>query len=252
MDSVCSIATNLDRNKIPVASEQSSEERESFLLGWTTKSCSFNALIDLEEGWEILFAYGIQMIHKFLSGECSTEEMKRPIGTKGFASLHAISYKLSTTPRLDNTDYTKDLYDRCKKSVKDFVDTYITQRLLKLLGGDRMSFLRMFIDSWAKHKLLTKWMYRLFSNLDKTVVIIEVLPTITSCYLNCFYEGVFLHFDEHIRLCVIESYAKDREGGLLDNERDVLREVVEVSPLFLFCCTVMDGCQPTCLCCFHL
>jgi Cullin family len=209
----------------PDPSQQSLQERERFLQAWTSNSCSNESVISLEEGWDILDRYGIKMIEKSLMSN-STSEI--PMGTKGFASLYTISYKLSTSEKIDIEDFSKVLYDRCKLSVENYIRKNIE---IKLAGCSGVDFLKVFIDGWKKHKLLTSWMWRLFMNLDKTVVRTEALPTITSCCLKCFYELVFSEHLDVLRRGLLDCTAMDREGTLLDNS--IIKEVIEVNKFSL-------------------
>ena len=210
----------------PDPSQQSLLEREKFLQAWTSNSCSNESVISLEEGWDILDRYGIKMIEKSLISNSSSE---LPMGTKGFASLYTISYKLSTSEKIDIEDFSKVLYDRCKQSVENYIRTNI---ISKLAGISGIEFLKIFLDGWKKHKLLTSWMWRLFMNLDKTVVRTEALPTITSSCLKCFYELVFSEYLVVLRRGLLDCTAMDREGTLLDNS--ILKEVIEVRKFSMY------------------
>ena len=201
-------------------SQQSFQEREIFLLAWATNSCSSNSVVGLEEGWDILDRYGIQIIQRFLGSNSSTE---KPVGTKGFTSLYTISYKLSTTAAVDVADYSKILYDRCKKSVEDFLRDNLVN---DLVSRTDIEFLRHFAEGWTKHKMLTNWMWRLFANLDKTVVPTEMLPTITSCYLKCYYDLVFMPHVQDLRTHLLDGITDLREYTPTDNK--LLKDIVTV------------------------
>lgn len=212
----------------PDPSQQTLQERERFLQAWTSNSCSNESVISLEEGWDILDRYGIKMIEKSLIDNSSSEI---PMGAKGFASLYTISYKLSTSEKIEIEDFSKVLYDRCKLSVENYIRANFVN---KLIGVNGINFLRVFVDGWKKHKLLTSWMWRLFMNLDKTVVRTEALPTITSCCLKCFYDLAFKTHLDVLRRGLLDCTAMDREGTLHDNS--ILKEVVEVNKFSLLLC----------------
>lgn len=200
------------------------QEREALLLSWTMKSCSDNSSISLEEGWDILDRFGLKMIQAFLTGDDSAV---KPIGTKAFTSLYTIAYKLSTTATVGVSDFSKVLYTRSIESVESFVELNIVSKLENKTGAE---FLRLFAEGWMKHKLLTNWMWRLFMNLDKTVVRTEALPTITSCYLRCFYVKVFYCNLDKLRQSLLNCVAMNREGPLVDNK--VFKEVVQVEEFY--------------------
>ena len=229
MDSVCSVMT------VPATPDDGQDimqlsfpEREDFLLTWTLKNCAGNSIVDLEEGWDLLNRYGIKIIHRFINGKTSNGETNKPIGPKGFASLYTISYKLSTVSRINLIDYARDLYDRCKQSVEDFIHANIVQKLHQMLPEEGIDFLREYANGWSKHKILTSWMWKICKNLDKTVVRTEDLLPLTACYMACFYKQVFLQFSTHTRICILECYAKDREVGISLADRRILQEVIEV------------------------
>ena len=197
------------------------QEREELLLSWTMKSCSDNSSISLEEGWDILDRFGLRMIQEYFVGD---DIAVKPMGTKAFTSLYTIAYKLSTTATMGVTDFSKVLYTRSINSVKNFVELNILSKLEDKSGA---AFLSVFAEGWRKHKLLTTWMWRLFMNLDKTVVRTEGLPTITSCYLKYFYDFVFLSHLDTLRQCMLDCAAANREAPL-GSDYSVFQEVVQV------------------------
>lgn len=200
--------------------QQSLQERENFLLSWTTERCTNNSF-DLEEGWKILDTYGIQVIQRFLTGKSLSIEKEKPMGTKAFSSLYTISFKLCTTAK--QCDYSKDLYDRCNKSVEEFV---ISNIVSSMVGNNGIELLKVFSAGWKMHKLLTSWMCRLFLQIDKNVVPQEKLLTITSCYLNHFYELVFKAFIRPLRDSLLECIKIDRRGNIMD--RDLLKNSIKI------------------------
>lgn len=230
MDNICCvmpIPATADNGHDPT--HLSFQEREDFLLMWTLKNCADDSVLGIEEGWNLLNSYGLRVLHKFLSAETSASETDKPIGTKGFASLYTISYKLCTTNSPSMVDHARDLYNRCKLSVEDFVEANIVQKLSEMLSGEGIDFLQEYADGWSRHKKLTNWVWPLRKNLDKTVVRTEQLPTVTACYLNCFYNQVFQRFNVHTRACLLQCFAEDRCGNFLTANRDILKDVIEVS-----------------------
>jgi hypothetical protein len=200
-------------------SRQSFQERENFLLSWTTQKCLDNNF-DLELGWEILDTYGIQVIQRFLTGKSLSIEDK-PMGTKGYTSLYTISFRLCTTA--GQCGYSKDLYDRCNKSVEEFV---ISNIVSNMIGNSGIELLKDFSAGWMMHRLLTSWMWQLFQQIDKNIIPQEGLCTITSCYLNHFYELVFMAFRKPLRDSLLECIAEDRNKGVVD--REVLKDSIKV------------------------
>jgi hypothetical protein len=201
-------------------SQQTFHERENFLLSWTSQQCLNNGF-DLDSGWNILDTYGIQVIQRFLIGKSLSIEKDQPMGTKGYTSLYTISFRLCTTA--GQCGYAKDLYDRCNISVEEFVISNIVSNMGGKIG---LELLKAFSAGWTMHKLLTSWMWRLFQQIDKNVLPQERPYTITSCYLNHFYELVFQAFKSHIRDSLLECIADDRKKGVVD--REVLKDSIKI------------------------
>ena len=239
MDSICS-ETVLETGETFLPDdplELSYEGREHYLLEWTTECCTAKNVVSLEEGWRILNNYGIKVIHRYLetmNSMCDNEKQK-PLGSKGFTSLYTISYKLGTALRVDLVDYSRVLYDRCKESVEEFVQKNIVEKLNKLLTGEDIEFLKEYSSGWDKHQLLAKYMKRIFANLDRSVVRTEELPTVTSCYMNCFYVQVVKEFNVRTRQCLLRCFSQDRNGTLDPAHRVIIKKVVQVSPVNYMC-----------------
>jgi hypothetical protein len=168
----------------------------------------------------------------------------RPFGTRGYAALYTISYKMCS--HAGQKDYSKTLYDRHKESIEryliDVVAPSVMQKrdmfLLKVCSAlvcvlVSMPIFKEFCDVWENHKIMTKWMWRLFMHLDRGIVINNNLPTLTSCSLQAFYTHVFQRIAFRVRLCMLECIEKDRRGEDVDGEP--LGKCIQVQALFLNC-----------------
>ena len=69
-------------------------------------------------------------------------------------------------------------------------------------------------------------MSSIFAPVDKNLSATEGYPTVTSCYLECFYKLVFKRNSSVLRDCVFECITKERNGEVAD--REVLQSVVQV------------------------
>src|SRR3546814_785723 len=86
-----------------------------------------------------------------------------------------------------------------------------------------------FREVWSNHKLMTKWMWRLFMHLDRGIVVNNQLPTLTSCSLRAFYEQVFVEINPRVKGCILEFIERDRNGESVD--KGEMRENIQMYEL---------------------
>ena len=89
----------------------------------------------------------------------------KPFGMSGYSSLHGTVHHLVNTPPFSNENKTK-LYDK----FTEHITKYLSEDIVSYLA-DKHSYVLLaeFSDVWNKHKVLTRWFYLLFSQLDKHV-----------------------------------------------------------------------------------
>lgn len=185
-----------------------SQQREQELLDWVLRKCNTDEAITLEEGWERIETHGIRVLYQVLKGE-NTESS--PFGTRGYASLYTISYKLCSHAGM--SDHSRALYDRHKECVEEYLRETVVPTVLE---KHEEFLLKEFRDVWANHKLMTKWMWRLFMHLDRSVVVHNQLPTLISSSLRAFYDQVFVEINPRLRACILEFIDKDRNGEVIE------------------------------------
>jgi hypothetical protein len=91
---------------------------------------------------------------------------------------------------------------------------------------------------WSNHKLMTKWMWRLFMHLDRGIVVNNSLPTLTSCSLRAFYEQVFVEINPRVKACILEFIERDRMGETIDKAE--LRENIQMYELMGMAASAQD------------
>ena len=209
------------RLSFPVFS--SATERESFLKQWTKEKCANNEPLDVQEGWDVLYSYGIQVLHRFLSGDDEQKEENKSIGSKSFSYLYTISFKL-TAPVGEPT--SRLIYDNCKLSVENYLISTTRSKLQEILVAERdkfhVPFLEAFAAGWNSTKVLIRWMTKLFGHLDKNVVAMDRLPTVTSCYLQSYFVLIYQPMYESVRAMFFKAIEAER-----DDESCVSLEVMK-------------------------
>ena len=104
--------------------------------------------------------YGIDIIKNVISG--SNNSLK-PFGMVGYSGLNGIVYRLML-----NNNYANR--KRIYSFVTEHITKYLTEDIVTYLA-DKHSYVLLaeFSDVWNKHKVLSRWFYLLFSQLDKHV-----------------------------------------------------------------------------------
>jgi cullin 1 len=186
--------------------------REQLLLEWTTQKLSSDQpRIDLEEGWNIILQFGVNILIKFIEKIRISKQhiYSRPFGTNGnkaWTSLYSISYNLCQP-------YGRILYERVKQSiVKYLID------LLNILNNKNgIYLLNEFNSIWSGLKILIKWKWILFMHLDRGLVKTNKLPTLTSAALNLYYDQMFLPCKSRIRNIILDELIKERGGNAIES-----------------------------------
>lgn len=220
------------------------EDRETALLEWTTNKCNTMEPIDLEEGWEKIKDCGIDVLEYVLKSgsqkkataseikldhnqnkadkavkEMQMKRMVRPFGSKGYSSLYTISYRMCS--HAGNMDWSEQLYQRYGETIREF----LTSHVLSTLEDQHDEYLlQAFNNAWCNHKIMVTWMFRLFMHLDRGVVQNNNLATLTSVGLKLFKEVVFDQTSGRLRGAVVELLNRERGGE--DVDRDLLRATV--------------------------
>jgi len=223
-----------------------SEERETALLQWITDRCNSMEPIGLEEGWQKIKECGIDILemvltigrkgrmkaseiklsHSMAVNDKSVQEMQKkreakPFGCKGYSSLYTISYRMCS--HAGNMDWSNQLYERYGTTIKDFLRSHV---LSSLTDQHDEYLLQAFRLAWSNHKVMVKWMYRLFMHLDRGLVQNNNLSTLTSVGLKLFCEEIFNSTCSRLQAATVKLINRERNGEDVDQE--MLKDIVEV------------------------
>ena len=70
---------------------------------------------------------------------------------------------------------------------------FLIQVLPSLREKDGEFLLRGLVESWSNHKIMIKWMSRLFRYIDPYYIIRKSLPSLSEVGLICFRDLVIYH-----------------------------------------------------------
>lgn len=170
--------------------------------------------IDLEEGWKDIHA-GIEEFLLFLDGR-----KERPESASVNMNLYTMVYNMCTQKM---SDCSAKLYVRYKQ----VFETYIEGDVLPSLRESHDAFfLKDLVYRWKNHKLMTKWMKKIFNYLDRYYIVRYNMPSLESVGIECFKTTVYEELKVKTRQAVLKEMEKDREGEIVDT--DLLRDTLSI------------------------
>jgi cullin 1 len=198
--------------------DEARARREEQLLEWVTEKCQSGDNIELEEGWTKIKDHGTVVLESILTG---TNEAAKPFGHKGYSGIYTLSYRMCSQPAAK--DWSEDLYKRHAESIQSYLERIAVPALK---AKHDIYLLHDFIKHWENHKLMVKWMYRLFMHLDKAYIVNGSLPTLTSAGLKLFKTIVYDGFRTDLMTTMLAVINRERDGEEVDHV--LLRTMTQV------------------------
>ena len=87
-------------------------------------------------------------------------------------------------------------------------------------------FLKTLVLRWKNHKLLTKWLSKIFNYLDRYYIVRYNLPKLHYVGIETFRNSVYKELHVKTRLAVLKEMERDREGEIVDT--DLLRDTLSI------------------------
>ncbi|KAF7848304.1 hypothetical protein BT93_L2113 [Corymbia citriodora subsp. variegata] len=116
-------------------------------------------------------------------------------------------------------NYSQQLYDKYRESLEE----YLKSTVLPSLREKRDKFLlREFVKMWANHKVMVRWVSRLFFGRRS-------LQSLNEVGLTCLRELVYQELKVKVRDAVISLIDKEREGEQIDQiDRALLKNILDI------------------------
>jgi cullin 1 len=170
--------------------------------------------VDMEQGWSEIKS-GIDAFLEFLEG---TSE--QPANASDNMGLYTKVYNMCTQK---TGDCSEKLYAR----YKNVFEEYISKKVISSLKESHDEyFLKTLVERWKNHKLMTKWMAKIFNYLDRYYIVRYNLPKLQNVGTRCFRATVYKELHVKTRLAVLKEMEKDREGEIVD--ADLLRDTLSI------------------------
>ncbi|KAG5628236.1 hypothetical protein H5410_013454 [Solanum commersonii] len=155
--------------------------------------------IDLKHGWDFM-QRGITKLKNILEGLPEPQ-----FSSEDYMMLYTTIYNMCTQNPPHN--YSQQLYDKYREAF----EVYITTMVLPSLREKHDEFmLRELVKRWSNHKVMIRWLSRLFHFLDRYFIARKSLPNLNEVGLTCFCDQI----------------DQEREGEQID--RALLKNVLDI------------------------
>ncbi|GLT32633.1 hypothetical protein SLA2020_072860 [Shorea laevis] len=175
--------------------------------------------IECDQGWDNVQ----KVITKWK--KISEEQPEQPFSSEEYMMFYTTIYKMCT--QKPPHDYSEQLYDKYWEAFEE----YITSTVLPSLREKHDEFmLSELVKRWSNHKVMVRWLSRIFLYLDRHFIPRKSLPTLNEVGLTCFRDLVYNEINGKVRDAVITLINKEREGEQIDREllKNVLGIFVEI------------------------
>lgn len=168
----------------------------------------------MEVGWKEIKA-GVDEFLDFLDGD-----REEPASATINMGLYTKVYNMCTQK---SCDCSEKLYARYKKVYEEYIAKVV---LPSLRESHDEFFLKTLVTRWKNHKLMTKWLSKIFNYLDRYYIVRYNLPKLHNVGIESFRNSVYKELHVKTRLAVLKEMEKDREGEIVDT--DLLRDTLSI------------------------
>uniref|UniRef100_A0ACD5W0N4 Uncharacterized protein n=1 Tax=Avena sativa TaxID=4498 RepID=A0ACD5W0N4_AVESA len=175
--------------------------------------------IELEIGWRDMDA-GVSRLKRILHGVDG-----QSFSSEEYIHLYTTIFNMCT--QKPPHDYSKQLYERYKKTLEDYIKSIVLPSLKEKHGE---FLLRELVERWKNHKVMVRWLSRFFHYLDRYYVSRKLLLPLRELGMSCFHDLVFNELKTTLATIVIDMVDDERDGQLIDRAlvKDVLGIYVEI------------------------
>ncbi|XP_048136089.1 cullin-1-like isoform X2 [Rhodamnia argentea] len=169
--------------------------------------------MDLEVGWGHV-EQGLVKLKNIIEGRDDT-----PMNADDFMMTYASVYNMCT--QKPPHDYSQVLYDRFREEIEKYLD----QAVMPSFRRKHNEFLlKEFLQRWENHKVMVRWLARVFHYLDRYFISRRSLPSLRDIGISCFKTKIKV--DHFWYLVLVEQINQDRDGNQVD--KSLLKNVLDV------------------------
>eukprot|EP01059_Diplonema_ambulator_P005428 TRINITY_DN1515_c0_g2_i2.p1 TRINITY_DN1515_c0_g2~~TRINITY_DN1515_c0_g2_i2.p1 ORF type:complete len:776 (+),score=305.97 TRINITY_DN1515_c0_g2_i2:39-2330(+) len=173
----------------------------------------------LEREWDDLKTHAFSALLEVVEGGYS-----RPFDNPTWMQYYTKVYNLCTHSKNGTGDSPKVqitgiLYKRFGEVLTD----YLKERRISTAQSGEM-LLKDVVQKWKNHKLIVKWMQRLFGYLDRYYTKHNSCDHLTEYGLKCFFNVIYTSIKIDLRNAIFKLIQCERTGGSVD--RGLLKDAI--------------------------
>ena len=177
--------------------------------------------LTFDEGWAVIEKNGIRRLHRIVE-----KGLKVSYGSKEFMKLYSVVYTMCTQKAPQN--WSGKLYFAHRKSLEQYLSETVKPAILKH-QGDLNRFLREVYERWENHKVILKWMTKIFAYVDRFYVPRLAIDDLHTVELKAFQKMVFEETKEQTARAMVAMVARDRNNASSSvGDQRLMRSVAEM------------------------
>eukprot|EP00945_MAST-04E_sp_MAST-4E-sp1_P003512 g3512.t1 len=174
-----------------------------------------------DEGWAAIEKNGIRRLHRIVE-----KGLKVSYGSKEFMRLYSVVYTMCTQKAPQN--WSGKLYFAHRKSLEQYLSDTVKPAVMKH-QGDLAMFLRELHERWENHKVILKWMVKIFAYVDRFYVPRLAIDDLHTVGMKAFQKMVFEDTKEQAARAMVAMVARDRNNASSNvADQRLMRNVAEM------------------------
>jgi cullin 1 len=125
-------------------------------------------------------------------------------------------------------DFSSELYDRHGSTIRDYLQSKVLPALQNTSSTCPTLFLQEVDCRWSNHCIMTKWLEKFFSYLDRTIIPQFSLPTLRDVACQVFEQEAYQPLVKtQATQAILQLIARERQGHLIEN-KSLVKRIVEL------------------------
>eukprot|EP00756_Hemistasia_phaeocysticola_P006567 Hpha_TRINITY_DN13896_c0_g1::TRINITY_DN13896_c0_g1_i1::g.69912::m.69912/K03347/CUL1, CDC53; cullin 1 len=175
----------------------------------------------LEEEWKHLRSSFDKLLNVVEGG------YKVSFDNQEWMTIYTKVYDLCTKQRLDATSASPQATEILYQRYQSLMEKYLSERQDGLRQGtSRDALLKNVVVKWTNHKIIVRWMQKLFQYLDRYFTKHNSRDSLRECGLKVFSEVIYQSVKDELRESLFDHIQREREGEVVD--RAHLKEAIKL------------------------
>ena len=162
--------------------------------------------ISFEEGWGMIEKNGIKRVQRIVE----KRGMKISFKPVEFTQLYSVVYTMCTQKAPQN--WSGKLYFAHRKSLEQYL-TETVQPALMANKNNLDDFVRELHQRWMNHKVMVKWMVKIFAYVDRFYVPRLAIDDLNTVGMKAFQKTIFESCKDRAASAVVAMMARERNNA---------------------------------------